>query len=315
MPPQKSRTERAYAAAHFGLELGSGSDKDVGLVRSIEGGGVSAEVMTYQFGENYDVWRQLGKPKYEDIKVQVGMAASEGFYTWMSEFFNGKGTRKSGAIVAADFWYKERARRKFEEALITEIAIPKFDGSDKNAAYMNVTMAPEKIVFVKGDNSDLKYDFDPQHQKLWTSCNFALTIDGFGDKLSRVTKIDGFTIKQKVVDYHTGERREPIKVPSRVEFPNVSFYVPEVDAEPLINEFMEHADGGKPHVAGKNNQGLTGEISSHDNGKTVLITIQLFGLHLKSATPDKSDTGSEEIKLVKFEMAVERMTFNHFEPE
>src|SRR5690349_19170443 len=100
MPQEKSRTERAYAAAHFGLELGSGSDKDVGLVRSIEGGGVSAEVMTYQFGENYDVWRQLGKPKYEDIKVQVGMAASEGFYTWMSEFFSGKGTRKSGAIVA-----------------------------------------------------------------------------------------------------------------------------------------------------------------------------------------------------------------------
>ena len=69
MPQEKSRTERAYAAAHFGLELGSGSDKDVGLVRSIEGGGVSAEVMTYQFGENYDVWRQLGKPKYSDIKL------------------------------------------------------------------------------------------------------------------------------------------------------------------------------------------------------------------------------------------------------
>ena len=68
---------RTYAAAHFGLEL-DGFDQ-VGLFRSIEGGGVKTDVMTYQHGGNYDRWRQLGKPKFEDIKLQVGMAMSQPF--------------------------------------------------------------------------------------------------------------------------------------------------------------------------------------------------------------------------------------------
>ena len=104
-----STQSRSYAAAHFALELDG--KQDVGLFRSIEGGGVKADVMTYQNGTNYDRWRQLGKQKYEDIKLQVGMSMSKPFYDWIEKFFDGKAERKSGAVVAADFYYKERARR------------------------------------------------------------------------------------------------------------------------------------------------------------------------------------------------------------
>ena len=107
---------RSYAAAHFGLEL-DGKD-NVGLFRSIEGGGVRADVMTYQGGGSYLKMRQLGKPKFEDIKVQVGMAMSKPFYDWIADFFEGMATRKTGAIVAADFYYNERARRSFDGAMI-----------------------------------------------------------------------------------------------------------------------------------------------------------------------------------------------------
>src|SRR5262245_48413625 len=104
-------TQRAYGAAHFALELDG--KEPVGLFRSIEGGGVKAEVMTYQYGGGYERWRQVGKPKFEDIRVQVGMAMSEPFYKWIADFFCGIPNRKTGAIVAADFYYKERARRNF----------------------------------------------------------------------------------------------------------------------------------------------------------------------------------------------------------
>src|ERR1700759_2772976 len=100
-----------YAGAHFALELGKSSD--AGLFKSIEGGGVKTDVMTYQQGGIYDRWRQLGKVKFEDIKVQVGMSMSDAFYTWIDDFFAGKPTRKAGAIVAADFFYNVRARREF----------------------------------------------------------------------------------------------------------------------------------------------------------------------------------------------------------
>src|SRR5688572_25663174 len=140
---------RAYAAAHFALEL---DNKDeVGLFRSIEGGSIKADVMTYQNGANYDRWRQLGKPKFEDIKIQVGMSMSKPFYDWIEAFFDGKAERKNGAIVAADFFYAERARREFTQAMIKEMTFPKLDGQDKNAAYMSMAVAVEDIVFKKGE--------------------------------------------------------------------------------------------------------------------------------------------------------------------
>ena len=82
---------RSYAAAHFALELDGG--EPVGLFRSIEGGGVRADVATYQGGGNHERWRQLGKPKFEDLKLQVGMAMSAPFYTWIASFFAGRAVR------------------------------------------------------------------------------------------------------------------------------------------------------------------------------------------------------------------------------
>ena len=135
-----STSSNVYAAAHFGLELDG--KQEVSLFRSIEGGGVKADVMTYQYGANkdtgYDRWRILGKPKFEDIKLQVGMSMSGPFYAWIADFFKGIPTRKNGAIIAADFYYKERARRTFKEALIKELTFPKLDAQDKNAVYMNI---------------------------------------------------------------------------------------------------------------------------------------------------------------------------------
>src|ERR1041385_4317039 len=126
----------AYSAAHFALELDD--MPDLGVFRSIEGGGIKADVMTYQNGGTYDRWRQLGKPKFEDIKLAVGMAMSEDFYQWIASFFEGKAVRKNGSIIAADFYYKERARRKFTDAMICELVFPKLDATDKGTTHMNV---------------------------------------------------------------------------------------------------------------------------------------------------------------------------------
>src|SRR5262245_30908718 len=98
--PKANTANRAYSAAHFALELDN--KKDVGLFRSIEGGGVKADVMTYQPSANdttkYLRFRQLGKPKFEDIKLQIGMAMSQPFYDWVRDFFAGTAVRKNGSI-------------------------------------------------------------------------------------------------------------------------------------------------------------------------------------------------------------------------
>ncbi len=303
---------RSYAAAHFSLELDG--KKEVGLFRSIEGGGVKADVMTYQNGANYERWRQLGKQKYEDLKVQVGMAMSKPFYDWIAKFFTGDPDRKNGAIVAADFYYKERARREFSDAMIKELTFPKLDASDKNAAYMSIAIAVEDIVFKPGDGKQLAAPVGMQNQKLWNSCNFRFAIDGLEQACRRVTKIDAFTIKQNVLEYHMGGRTSPTKTPSQIEFPQLSFYVPEADAQPFIDHFNDYAMKTVRKQRSHSNSPTpkaTGMIQTYDTGHKPLFTVEFYEAEIIAITPDKNDAASEEIKQVKIDLFTERMEFSY----
>ena len=297
---------RSYAAAHFGLALDGGGD--VGLFRSIDGGNVKADVMTYQSGAIYDKWRQLGKPKFEDIKLQVGMAMSKPFYTWISQFFAGHPARKNGAIIAADFYYKERARREFTNAMINELVFPKLDATDKNAAFMGIGLAVEGMVFKPGDGSKMVQPKGGLPQKLWTCCNFRFRLDGFEAACKRVSKIDSFTVKMAVLEYHGGGHRAPIKTPSPIDFPNLTFYIPEVDAPLFLNHVQKWIIADKVDQPGR----LTGMIETLDHTmSSTLFTLQFYGAEIVSVTPDKSDSSSEDIKQVKIELFTERMEFKY----
>ena len=305
-----NNTNRAYAAAHFALEL-DGRDS-VGLFRSIEGGGVKADVMTYQHGGNYDRWRQLGKPKFEDIKLQVGMSMSQPFYAWLSDFMKGVPTRKTGAIVAADFYYNERARRNFKEAMVKELTFPKLDGSDKNAAYMTVALAVEDIEFLKGTGKRLDPPQGFEKQKVWTACNFRFTLDDYSAACHRVTKVDSFTVKQNVAEHHMGGFKRAIKTPTAVEYPNISFYVPEADAQPFYDHLAKRVGyGGKGNGEVRPATKMHGTLEIFDNDEKTLFTLEFFGSDIIGVTPDRSDASSEEIKQVKIELYTEKMTMKY----
>jgi len=300
--PASSDPNRSYAAAHFALEL-DGKDS-VGLFRSIEGGGIRADVMTYQLGQNYDRWRQVGKPKFEDIKLQVGMAMSQPFYDWIAKFFAGEADRKTGAIVAADFYYKERARRTFTEAMIKELTFPKLDATDKNAVYMTVALAVEGIVFEKGSGKSLDTPTGFDKQKLWTAANFNFKIDGF-DCCKRVTKIDSFTVKQNIIEHNMGGRRSSIKTPSAIDFPNLAFYLPEADAQPFMDHAMDRITTGT--VPGR----LNGSLETFDHNRRTLCTLTFTGADVLAVSPDRSDSTTEDIKQVKVEIYTEKMEFKY----
>jgi phage tail-like protein len=299
----ESTGPRAYAAAHFALEI-NGIDS-LGVFRSVEGGSIKADVMTYQNSGTYDRWRQLGKPKFEDIKLQVGMAMSQPFYQWIEEFFLGKASRKSGAIVAADFYYNERARREFSEAMIKEIVFPGLKADDKNSAYMTVALAVEDILFKKGDGGKkIQQNAGMDAQKSWKVCNFIFSIDGF-DCCSRVTKVDSFTIKQTPVEYNSGGRRSAIKTPGPIDFPQISFSLPEADALPLFEHFKKRGVDGE--IPGR----LHGQIETFDNEKETRFTLEFFNADILNIQPDKSDASTEEIKLAKVDLYVEKMSFQY----
>lgn len=295
----------AYAAAHFGLQL-DGSE-DVGLVKSIEGGGVKTDLIKYQNGASHPTFLRVGRPKYEDIKVQVGMSMSKALYDWMEAFFAGNAMRKSGSIIAADFNMCARARRDFAEAMITELQFPKLDGNDKNACYMAVTISPETMDYKPGGGEKLKFDYRSRPQKLWAACNFDMVIDQFGaDATKRVTKIDAFTIKQKPIEYAVGGLRAAAKMPGRVEYPNLVFYMPEADAQPFIDHHKKYVIDGTTQIETR----LTGAIHIYDHrGGTPIFEVKFAGGEIFNIAHDKSDAASEEIKQVKLEMGIEKLEF------
>ena len=296
---------RSYTASSFLLEL-DGSHI-AGFFRSVEGGGVKSDVMTYQMGNNPALWRQLSKPKYEDLKIQVGMSMSQEFYGWISRFFQGQVERRNGAIIAGDFHYKERARRVMKNMLISEVAIPKFDAGDKAPCYMTVGLVPETVEFEPGDpNVDLSPTVQ-MRQKLWTPNRFEFTINGFERCLGRVTKIESFTIKQQIMEYRSGNLRDPWRVPGRVEFPNLTFYLPEADAGPLMTHFTKRVLRGEPAPHTR----LTGGITALDADLQPLCTISLAGIDISAIGPDKSDSTSQDIKQIRIDITCEEMKFQY----
>jgi len=301
---RSSDANRTYAAAHFALEL-KGVDK-IGMFRSIEGGGIKNDVMTYQNGGIYDKWRQLGKPKFEDLKLQVGMAMSAPFYRWIAEFFAGTPSRKDGTIIAADFYYKERARRQFSDAMIKEMSFPKLDATDKNSACMTVTLAVEDMKFMAPAGEVIQQALGNESQKSWKACNFRFVLDGFPREVfSRVTKVEGFTVKQNVLEYHSGGRRTAALTPSAIEFPQLSFSLPESDAQPLVDHFTKYGVGGAVPAR------FNGHIETFDNQGTTKFMVQFMNADICNIAPDKSDASTEEIKQVKVDLYLESMTFKY----
>ena len=300
-----TNSTRAYSASHFVLELDQ--TEIAGFFRSVEGGGVKSDILTHRMGGNTAQWRQLGKPRYEDVKIQVGMSMSQTFYDWIEDFFAGKVVRKTGAILAGDFHFKERARREMYDILVSEVAIPKFDAADRQPCYMTVTLVPEQVRFGSGSGRDLSPYVAASRQKVWTPNHFEFTISGFEQATRRTTKIDAFSIKQTVLEYRTGNARDSIRVPGRVEFPNMTFYLPESDSRPLVEHFSKRVISGHAPPPTR----LDGAITATDSNGDPLCTISLFGIDIASLGPDKSDAGSQEIKQVRVDITVESMSFKY----
>lgn len=305
-PPTPFKDNRVYAAAHFQLEIDGLST--LGLIRSVEGGSVKADVITYQGGgtqgsANERQFRQLGKPKYDDLKLQVGMALAQPFYDWVSNFFTGTQDRRDGAIAAGDFYYKERARRKFTGALIKDVTFPKLDAQDKSPVYLSVGLSIETLEFVAPSGNPIKQLEGMPQQRNWTANNFSLYIAGMDAAVRRCSKIDAFTVKQNIAEYQVGGSRQTFKMPTQFDFPTISFYVPEADAKPLYDSLAKGVIGGAQTNA------LNGAITMYDQGGAPIGGFSWQRGDITAITPDKSDATSEDIKMVKVDLFVEGLKF------
>jgi hypothetical protein len=147
------------------------------------------------------------------LALELDANVAEPLFAWMSKSFAAGGTART-TLVAGN----EKRSVALVDAQITEINFPALDSSSKAPARIGIRIAPESVQYKKA--SGTPKGTVSTKAKNWLTSNFEVS----GLPAPRVSKIESFTIKQGV--------KESAKVPGKLEFPNLTFTIPETDAAP-----------------------------------------------------------------------------------
>ena len=297
-----TNNQRSYTAGKFALDL---NGDFAGWVSSIEGGQATADVVVEKVGSDLVQHKHIAGVKYEDISVNCGTSMSKSFYEWIQASLDHKHQRFDGAVITADYNFKEVNRMNFFHALITEVGFPALDASSKDAAKMTVKFAPEYSRSVTKTGGDIKGDLGKGQQKKWLPSNFRLEIQGLENACKRVNKIEALTIKQKVVDNPVGELRDYEKEPAHIEFPNLVITCAESHADQLYAWHEDFVIKGN----NDNSKEKTGMLQYLSSDLKPLFTLEFTGLGIFKLTPEKVEAASENIRRIKAEMYCETIKF------
>jgi hypothetical protein len=301
---------RSFGAGHFMLDFDGASS----WLRAAEGGHATAEVIEVPLGQTGFVKKHIGNPKYEDIALQADFSGAKPLYDWISASLVGKHMRKDGSIVAADFRNRVMNELRFTQALITEVTFPACDASDNDPGFLTVKLTPEITRAVKSGGSVPAVQRPP---RVWRSANFRLTIDGLDT--SRVTKIESFSIKQKLVEDPIGQTRDPRKEPGKLEFPNLKITFTESSAQSWLDWLEDFVIKG--NAGDDKERGGTLEFLSPNRGE-VLARVRFFNMGIFSlgqakaardgcnaGCPVDADAAHDALGKMTAELYVERMEF------
>lgn len=271
-----------------------------GFLKSVEGGGIRAEVIVETAQPGAVAKKHVGPPNYEDFKVQVGMAMAKPLLEWIRATLRLESPRKSGSVVAADANLNATSERQFTDALISEVTIPALDGSSKEAAYLTLGFAPESTKRVKASGKVSPPKAPAQKEFLVSSFRFEL--DGLD--ATKVSKIDGFTIKQTFATAEVGGTREPVREPGSIEFPNLRVTLAESAAQTWIDWFEDFVIKGNSGDEWEKGGAI---VFLSPDLKNEVLRVKLGNVGIFSLAPEKVGAGADQIARVKAELYCERM--------
>jgi phage tail-like protein len=297
MPPARS-----YVSGNFFFNL---DGVKCGFLKSVDGGGIKADVINEAGGSEFYVKKHIGQPNYEDFEMEIDFGLSRTLYEWIAASWTMKHERKNGAVVATDFKQEAVSQREFFNALITEVTMPKLDGTSKEAAFMTVKFAPEYTRRSKASGK-VGVEVGKGQQKMWLPSNFRLEIDGLDCK--RVSKIDSFTVKNIVLNDTIGDMRDYEKMQTKLDFPNLKITLAEVGAQTWFDWHEDFLVKGNNGPQFEKNGSIT--LLSLDL-KSELACVKLFNLGIFRLAADKAEANTDAIKHVTAELYCERMEFQY----
>jgi hypothetical protein len=292
--------DRSYIAGGFLLHL---DNKNVGFVRSVEGGDATSDVVLERIGADRIVKKHLAGVRYEPIEMQADLDLDQSFYEWITAGLDGSYARKSGAFTALDANLKSIGELTFMNALITEITFPAADASSKEPAFLSLKFQPEITRMSRKAGGRVVVP-KVKTQKQWLPSNFRLKIDGLDEACKLVSKVEVLTIKQKFTEYSTGELRDYEILPTSIEIPNLVVSLAYSHADHFYKWHEDFVIKGNNDDQQEKNGTL--EYLSPDL-KQVLLTLTFKHLGIFKLTPEKVEAHREQIRRVRAEMYCEQI--------
>jgi len=287
---------RSQGAGRFFLSLDGAK---TGYVKSVEGGGIKADVVV-ESGTAF-AKKHLGPTRVEPVELEVDFVMGKGLLDWIAASWSGKPARRSGAIVESDLNLLARSERRFENALITETTIPALDAAAKEQAFLKLRFQPEQVSHKKGDGTKLSPPQKPP-QKAFLPSNFRLELSGLD--CSKVSRIDAFTVTQKLSRDDVGERREVEREPASLEIPNLRVTLAESAAQTWLDWFDDFVVKGNC-ADDREKTGTIVFLSPNRQEELGRVTLQNVGIF--SLSEPRADSAAETVKRLVADLYVERM--------
>lgn len=290
--------QRSYTGGNFRLDVGG---IDVGYLRKVSGGGMKADIAEHKLGPDNVIKKNVAKIAWEEVKCEMGIGMGKAAYDWIKAAFDKKFLTQQATLVAGDFNHKAVQEMQYIDCLISSVATPKFDGSDKNAAYFTVGFKPERVRHVPGDGKDIRAKIGPA-QKAHLCSNFRLEL---GDlPCSRVASVDAMELKCSVVSDDIGIFRESTIHPAAVSVPDLKVTWSYADFTAIEKKARDWFVEGHHLEANE----MTGRIVLLDpNMKDEIGEITLEGVGWKEFKSDDREGASDKILRCTGTFYVEKM--------
>lgn len=216
-------SQRTYTGGRFALDV---DGFNVGFLKKFSGLAMEADIVTNDLGPDNVQKKHVSNVKWTPGKATVGIGMGKGLYDWIRAAFDKGYITKNGTFTSADFNYKAQSALTFSRALITEVTVPKLDGSSKDAAYFDVGFEAEEVRWAKGGGEDIRGKIGPK-QKAWLCSNFRVEIGGL--PCDRIATVDSFTWKCAVATDMVGIFVENSKHPAKVTVPDIKLGISYAD--------------------------------------------------------------------------------------
>ncbi len=294
--------ERSYTGGRFALDI---DGFNVGYMKKFSGLALEGDVVSNDLGPDNRQKKTVANFKWTPGKATIGIGMGKSMYDWIKAAFDKGYITKDGALTAADFNYKAQSVLDFKRALITEVTVPKLDGSSKDAAYFDIGFEAEEVRWLKGGGEDIRGKIGPK-QKQWLCSNFMIEIGGLPCK--RVATVDSFTWKCAVATDMVGIFNENSKHPAKVTVPDLKLGISMADHQQWADAAKRwFIDGQRKEDADE----MSGKITFlGPDMKTEVGSIDLENVGFKKFSSEDLEANSEKIARFNVELYVEKMTFN-----